>query len=88
MVQRLHLSIEVTEKPGGEFVAHCPELLIEASGRSPDEAVDKLKELVFSSMSGGFDSLSMGSKSVDMLYSVLADNRHCYLHFPPEMQVH
>ncbi|MEJ2745045.1 MAG: hypothetical protein P8123_05075 [bacterium] len=88
MVQRLHLSIEVTEKPGGEFVARCPELLLEVSGRSSDEVVDKLKELVFSSMSGGFDSLSMGNKSVDMLYSVLADNRHCYLHFPSEMQVH
>jgi hypothetical protein len=88
MVQRLHLSIEITEKSGGEFKARCPELLLEASGRSPDEAVDKLKELVFSSMSGGFDSPYLGGKSVDLLYSVLADNRHCYLHFPPEMQVH
>lgn len=88
MVQRLHLTIEVTERPGGEFEARCPELLLDASGGSPDEAIDKLKELVFSSMSGGFDSLSLGGKSVDLLYSVLADNRHCYLHFPPEMQVH
>jgi hypothetical protein len=88
MVQRLNLTIEVTERPAGVFEARCPELLLEASGRSPDEAVDKLKELVFSSMSGGFDSPFQVGKSADLLYSILAENRHCYLHFPPEMQVH
>jgi hypothetical protein len=88
MVQRLHLTIEITERPCGDYEARCPELSLDALGRSPDEAIDRLKELVFSSMSGGFDSPFPESKSVDLLYSILSRNRHCYLHFPPDLRVH
>ncbi len=88
MVQRLHLTIEIAEQPGGNYEARCPELSLSATGGSADEASDRLKELVFSSVNGGFDSPFPEGKPVDLLYSILASNRHCYLHFPPDMQVH
>jgi hypothetical protein len=88
MVQRLRLTIEVAEKPGGDYEARCPELSLEAYGKSPDEAIDRLKELAFSSMSGGFDSPFPESRSFDMLCAILARNKNCYLHFLPNLQVH
>jgi hypothetical protein len=88
MAQRLHLTIEIMERPGGDFEAKCPELSLDTRGKSPDEAVDRLKELVFSSMSGGFDSHFPESKSVNQLCAILAQNRHCYLHFPIDVRVH
>jgi hypothetical protein len=89
MVQRLHLTVEVDEKADGTYEAHCPELLLTAKGRFADEAVDRLKELVFSSVSSGFDSaFSPPSPSPDLLKTILAAHRNCYLHLPPPHSAH
>lgn len=88
MVQRLHLTMEVTEKPDGSYEAHCPELSMSASGRYAEEAVDKLKEIVFSSMSDGFDLAFTEENSSEQLFNILAQNKQCFLHIPREPQIH
>lgn len=83
MVQRLNLTVEVDEKADGSYEAHCPELSISAIGRHADEAVERLKDIVFSSMSGGFDSnFCLGHPPRDAIQTILAAHRECYLHVP------
>jgi hypothetical protein len=88
MVQRLHLTMEISEKNDGSYEAHCPELSLTAHGHFAEEAIDRLKELVFSSMAGGFDSALLETKSPDMLRGILADNKKCYLCVPHHPRVH
>lgn len=84
MVQRLHLTMEIAEQPDGSYEARCPELSLSAHGRFSEEAIDRLKEMVFSSMAGGFDSSFAETRPHDHLHAVLARNRDCYLFLPPE----
>lgn len=88
MVQRLHLTMEIAEQPDGSFEAHCPELSLSAHGRFSEEAIDKLKEMVFSSMAGGFDSSFTETRPFDLVHTILSRHRSCYLYLPLERQVH
>lgn len=88
MVQRLHLTMEISEQPDGSYEANCPELSLSASGRFSEEAIDKLKEMVFSSMAGGFDSSFTETRPFDIVHTILSHHRTCYLFLPPGRQVH
>jgi hypothetical protein len=88
MVQRLHLTMEIAEQPDGSFEAHCPELSLSARGRFSEEAIDRLKEMVFSSMAGGFDSSFTETRPFDLLHTILSRNHTCFLFLPPDRQVH
>lgn len=88
MVQRLHLTMEVTERSDGSYEARCPELSLSAQGRVAEEAIDRLKDLVFSSMTGGFDSVMPEPRAPDMIRAILAHHKHCYLYLPPHPHVH
>ncbi len=88
MVQRLHLTMEIAEQPDGSFEANCPELSLTARGRYSEEAIDRLKEKVFSSMAGGFDSSFMEKRPFDLVHAILSRNRSCYLFLPSGRQAH
>lgn len=88
MVQRLHLTMEVTERHDGSFEARCPELSVSAHGQFADEAIENLKEIVFSSMADGFDMSFDQADSSEILRGVLARNRQCYIHIPRDDLAH
>lgn len=80
--------MEVAEQPDGSYEANCPELSLSARGRLSEEAIDRLKEMVFSSMAGGFDSSFTETRPFDLVHTILSGNRTCYLFLPSERTVH
>ncbi|MCX6355012.1 MAG: hypothetical protein NTZ78_08935 [Candidatus Aureabacteria bacterium] len=80
--------MEISEKPDGSYEAHCPELSLTAHGRFAEDAIDRLKELVFSSMAGSFDGALPEVKAPDLLKGILANNTHCYLYLPSHPRIH
>ena len=88
MVQRLHLTVEIREKLDGSFEARCPELSLSARGRHAEEAIDRLKETVFSSLSDGFDASFEEAHYSETIEHILTQNPHCYLTIPRDPQAH
>ncbi|MDD5555849.1 MAG: hypothetical protein PHN82_01230 [bacterium] len=88
MGRRLHLTVEVDEREDGIFEAHCPELSLSAKGRFAEEAVDRLKEMVFASVGGNFDATVLSPPDTDQLKPILARHKHCYLYMPPGRRAH
>jgi len=80
--------MEVIERPEGGYDAHCPELSLTARGRFAEEAIDRLKEMVFSAMSGGFDGVMPDIKPPDIIRKIVAENERCFIYLPRRPRMH